>query len=208
MVDHDQNRIRAIGSRQQISDEIHRRMRKEPNIIGRRHRHECRASRMTVNLETLTFKTASDVRFDEGVEARPVVRAGDSSNCGKNTRVTGNGRVVMELQNLAAKAKVSRDILLTVEVQCGNIVREGTVPVGVGPGIRKNVLGEGISGITVGNRALEIQVNEGNEKIVRQHGNVVIVILDTGRMIRMIGESIGGNHFKAGDIFQQNVVFG
>ena len=114
MVDHDQNRIRAIGSRQQISDEIHRRMGKEPNIISRWHRHERRASGMLINLEVLTSKTASNVRFNKGMEARPVVGVGNCSNHSENTRVTSDGGVVMELQNLV---KVGRDVLMTVEIQ-------------------------------------------------------------------------------------------
>ena len=103
MVDHNQNRIRAVGSRWEISDEIHRRMGEEPNIISRWHRHEHGA---TINLEVLIFETASNVRLNEGVETGPVVGAGDGSNHGENTRVTSDSRVVVELQNLAAKAKV------------------------------------------------------------------------------------------------------
>ena len=133
---------------------------------------------------------------------------GDSSDCGENTRVTSDGRVVVELQKLAAKAKVGGDILLSAKIQCGNIVGEGMVPVRVRLGIGENVLGEGVSSITIGNRALEIQVNERDEKIVGQQCNVVVIILNTGRMIRSAGEGIGGNHFGAGDIFEQNVIFG
>ena len=150
MVDHDQNRIRAIGGRWQISDEIHRRMRKELNIVSGRHRHERGTSGMTINLEALAFKTASNIRFNKGMEARPVVRVGDGSNCGKNARVTSDSGLVVELQNLAAEAKVGSDILTTAEIQCRDVVREGMVPVGVGFRIGKNALGEGIGSITVG----------------------------------------------------------
>ena len=150
---------------------------------------------MTINLEVLALKTAGNIRFDKGMEARPVVRMGNSSDRGKNTRMTSDGGVMVELQNLVAKAKVSRDVLLAAEIQCGDIVREGPVPVRVGFGIRKNALGEGVGGITVGNCTLEIQVNKGNEKIVGQQCDVVIVI-NTDRMIRSVGEGIGGNHFR------------
>ena len=200
MVDHDQNRIRAVGGGRQIGDEIHRGMRKEPNIVGGRHRHERGASGMTINLEVLAFKTASNIRFNKGAEARPIIRMRNGSDRGKDTRVTSNSRVVVELQDLAAKAKVSGDILTTTEVQSGNVVGEGTIPVGIGPGIGKNVLGESIGGITVGDRALEIQVDKRNEKIVGQR-DVVVVILDTERMIRSMGEGISGDHFRTRDIF-------
>ena len=188
MVNHNQNRIRAISGRQQIGDEIHRRMGKEPNIIGGRHRHEHGASGMTINLEALALKTASNVRFNKRVETRPVVRAGDSSNRGENTRMTSDSGVMVELQNLAAEAKVSRDVLPSVEIQRGNIVGEGSVPVGVGLGIRKNALSKGIGGITIRDRALEIQVDKRNKKIVGQHSNVVVIIFYASRMIRLAGE--------------------
>ena len=208
MVDHDQNRIRAVGSGRQIGNEIHRRVRKELNIVGGRHRHECGASRVTINLEALTFKAASHIRFNKGTEARPVVGMRNGGNCCKNTRVTSGSRVMVELQDLAVEAKISGNVLATTEVQYSNIVGKGLVPIRVGFGIGKNAPGEGVGGVTIGDRALEIQINEENKKIVRQQCDVVIVILDTERMIRSVGESIGGDHLGAQDILQQNVVFG
>ena len=166
MVDHDQNRIRAVGSGRQIGNEIHRRMRKESNIVGWRHRHERGMSGMTINLELLAFKATSNIRFNKGTEARPIVGTRNSSKCGENARVTSDGGVMVELQNLAAEAKVGGNVLTTAEIQCCNVVGEGTIPVRIRFGIRKNVLGEGIGGITVGDRALEIQIDRRNKKIV------------------------------------------
>ena len=82
------------------------------------------------------------------------------THSGKNTRVASNGRVVVELQNLAAEAKVGRDVLLTTEVQHGNIIGKGTVPVRIGLGVGKNALGEAVSSVTIGDCTLEIQVYE------------------------------------------------
>ena len=208
MVDHDQNRIRAIGGGRQIGNEIHRGMRKEPNIVGGRHRHERGMSGMTINLESLAFKATSNIRFNKGTEARPVVGTGNGSNRGEDTRVTSDSGVVVELQNLAAKAKVSGNVLTAAEIQCCDVVGKGLVPVRVRFGIRKNALGEGVGGVTIGDRMLEIQINEGNKKIVGQQRDVVIIILDADRMIRSTGEGISGDHLGARDIFQQNVVFG
>ena len=121
---------------------------------------------MTINLKTLTFKTASDVRFNKGTEARPIVGMRNGSNHSEDTRVTSDGGVVMELQNLAAEAKVGRNVLTTAKIQCCNVVGEGTIPIRVRFGIGKNALGEGIGGITVRDRALEIQIDKRNKKIV------------------------------------------
>ena len=140
MVDHDQNRIRAVGGGRQIGDEIHRRMRKEPNIVGGRHRQERGASGMTINLEALTLETASNIRLNEGMEARPVIGAGNGNNRGENARVTSDSRVVVELQDLAAEAKVGGDILPTAEIQCRNVVGEGLIPVRISSGVGKNAL--------------------------------------------------------------------
>ena len=208
MVDHDQNRIRAIGSGRQIGDEIHRRMGKEPNIVGRRHRHERGVSGVTINLEALALKAAGNIRFNKGTEAGPIVGMRNSSNCGEDTGVSSDSGIMVELQDLAAEAKVSGDVLTTAEIQRCNVVRKGWVPIGVGFRIGKNALGEGVSGVTVGDRTLEIQINEGNKKIVGQQRDVVVVILDTERMISSTREGIGGDHFRARDIFQQNVIFG
>ena len=158
MVDHDQNRIRAVGGGQQISDEIHRRMRKEPNIVGGWHRHECRTSGVMINLKALAFKAASNVRFNKGMEARPVVGTGNGSNRGENAGVTSDSRVVVKLQYLVAEAKISGNVLTPAEIQRCNIVREGAVPVRVRFGVGKNALGEGIGGVAVGDRALKIQI--------------------------------------------------
>ena len=198
MVDHDQNRIRAVGGGRQIGNEINRGMRKEPNIVSGRHRHE---RGMMINLKTLAFKATSNIRFNKGTEAGPIVGTRNSSDRGEDAWMTSDSRVVMELQDLAAETKVSGDVLSSAEIQHRNIVGEGTVPIRVRFGIGKNALGEGIGGITVGDRALEIQINEGNKKIVGQQHDVVVIILDADRMIRSTGEGIGDDHLGARDIF-------
>ena len=66
MVYQDQNRIVSIGGGQQISDEIHQSMRKEAHIVTRWHWHESKVSRVSINLEVLAFKTASNIIANEG----------------------------------------------------------------------------------------------------------------------------------------------
>ena len=106
-------------------------MRKEPNVVSGRHRHEHGASGMTINLEALAFKATSDIRLNKGTEAGPIVGTRNSSNSGEDAGVTSDCGVMVEPQDLAAEAKVGGDILSTAEIQCRDIVREILIPVRV-----------------------------------------------------------------------------
>ena len=203
MVDHDQKRIKARGSREicdKIAGDLLKRARGD-GFNGRKGGY----GGVRVNLVLLAKGTALDIAVDEGSKTRPPELGGDQLSGFQEAGVSGGLVIVAARKDGAAEGVVGRDIDTALIGEDAGL----DLPVSeAGTEGKRNVLMHGLEsleneGITCGRRLNAVgegSVNQVDKEGQREEGDVSVVGVFLGEEVGSTREGIGASKKFTGDM--------